>query len=48
MTEQEINPEPEINRVLLSGRLARDPGVWPRGCDGSVASGPWVRRELSR
>jgi single-strand DNA-binding protein len=25
MTEQEINPEQQINRVLLSGRLARDP-----------------------
>jgi single-strand DNA-binding protein len=25
MTEQEINPEHQINRVLLSGRLARDP-----------------------
>src|SRR5665213_3992260 len=25
MTEQETNPEQQINRVLLSGRLARDP-----------------------
>jgi single-stranded DNA-binding protein len=27
MTEQETNPEPEINRVLLSGRLAHDPDL---------------------